>query len=140
MRYLADVNYWLALTFKKHPHCASAWKWMDGLDATSCVMSRMAQQGFLRMATNPKVISSPLTHAQAWNAYDKFLNDERIEFLDEPPDLEIAWRSYTRGRKYSPKIWNDAYLAAFARKVRLKIVTFDKGFKTYDKLSVQLLS
>ena len=140
MRYLADVNFWLALNFKNHPHSESAWQWMDGLDATSCLMCRMAQQGFLRLATNPRVVSSPLTHAQVWRKYDQFLSDERIEFVDEPPDMELAWRNCSKGRKYSPKIWNDAYLAAFATTARLKIVTFDKGFREYRGLSVELLS
>lgn len=140
MRYLADVNFWLALNFEKHPHSVSAWQWLEGLDATSCLMCRMVQQGFLRLATNPRVTSSPLTHAKAWIVYDKFLSDERIEFVEEPPDMELAWRSFSKGRKFSPKIWNDAYLAAFASTARLKILTFDKGFKAYEGLSVELLS
>ena len=99
----------------------------------------MTQQGFLRLATNAKAISTPLTHHQAWQAYDKFLSDERIEFLEEPPAIETAWRRYSMGRHYSPKVWNDAYLAAFAERWRLRILTFDKGFKTYEGLSVELL-
>ena len=100
----------------------------------------MTQQGFLRLATNAKAISEPLTHHQAWQAYDKFLSDERIEFLEEPPDVETAWRRHSIGLQYSPKVWNDAYLAAFADRWRLKILTFDKGFTAYQDLSVELLS
>jgi len=138
--YLADINFWLALTFKKHPHSPSAWNWMDGQGPTTCFLCRMTQQGFLRLATNAKAISAPLTHHQAWQAYDKFLSDERIEFLEEPPDIETAWRRYSIGLQYSPKVWNDAYLAAFADRWRLKILTFDKGFTAYQDLSVELLS
>jgi len=137
---LADVNFWLALNFKNHPHSDSAWQWMKDLDATSCLFCSMTQQGFLRLATNPRVVSSPLTHVQAWSKYDSFLSDERIEFIDEPPDMELVWRSFSKGRRYSPRIWNDAYLAAFACTARLKMVTFDKGFKAYEGLSVELLS
>ena len=100
----------------------------------------MTQQGFLRLATNPKAMADPLTHNQAWRAYDRFLEDERIEFSEEPLGLEAHWRVYSKGAKYSPKIWNDAYLAAFATSSRMKLVTFDKGFRGYDKLSLELLS
>ena len=137
--YLADINFWLALTFRKHPHSPSAWKWMDQQGPATCFMCRMTQQGFLRLATNAKAISDPLTHHQAWGAYDKFLSDERIEFLEEPPDIETAWRGYSIARKYSPKVWNDAYLAAFAERWHLKVLTFDRGFTAYKGLSVELL-
>ena len=101
--YLADINFWLALTFRKHPHSPSAWKWMDQQGPATCFMCRMTQQGFLRLATNAKAISEPLTHHQAWSAYDKFLSDERIEFLEEPPDIETAWRGYSITRKLFSK-------------------------------------
>lgn len=139
MRYLADVNLWLALAFEKHIHCERAWAFLDQLEENSCFMCRMTQQGFLRLATNPKVMSPPLKHREAWSAYDKFLNDERIEFAEEPPELQDSWRRYSKGAKYSPKIWNDAYLAAFASKARMRLLTFDKGFKAYEGLSLELL-
>ena len=112
---------------------------MDQQGPATCFMCRMTQQGFLRLATNAKAISEPLTHHQAWSAYDKFLSDERIEFLEEPPDIETAWRGYSITRKYSPKVWNDAYLAAFAERWHLKVLTFDRGFTAYKGLSVELL-
>ena len=51
----------------------------------------------------------------AWSFYDRLLEDERIYFMREPDGLEQAWREYTRNRGYSHRIWNDAYLTAFAR-------------------------
>jgi len=139
VRYLADVNVWLALAFERHPHCERAWEWLNKQEASSCIMCRMTQQGFLRLATNPKAFSKPLTHKQAWGAYDQFMGDERIEFEQEPPEIDNEWKTFTVRSKYSPKVWNDTYLAAFALKSRLKISTFDKGFLNYKGLSLELL-
>lgn len=140
MRCLADVNVWLALAFAHHPHSERAWEWLDAQESNACVMCRMTQQGFLRLATNPKAFSKPLTHRQVWGAYDKFMSDERIDFVEEPPDLIDKWRGCSVKANYSPKIWNDAYLAAFASTGRLKLLTFDKGFRAYEGLSLELLS
>jgi uncharacterized protein len=41
---------------------------------------------------------------------------------------------------FSPKVWNDAYLAAFARSVDFEVVTFDQGFAHYANLRRTILS
>ena len=43
------------------------------------------------------------------------------------------------GNSFSPKIWNDAYLATFAVCGELKLVTFDGGFKNYSEIDLELL-
>jgi predicted nucleic acid-binding protein len=57
---LPDVNVWVALTFDSHPHHPSAKTWFDGLTDEPLFFCRMTQQGFLRLASNPKVAG---THA-----------------------------------------------------------------------------
>ncbi len=53
--------------------------------------------------------------------------------------LEPLWRNYTQGEAFSPKIWNDAYLVAFARAAPYELVTFDKGFKVYQDVTCSIL-
>ena len=65
----------------------------------------------------------------AWRAYDAWLEDERVEFMDEPGGLEDHFRSLTRSMRASPKHWADSYLAAFAQASRLTVVTFDRAFE-----------
>jgi predicted nucleic acid-binding protein len=36
-------------------------------------------------------------------------------------------------------LWQDAYLAAFARAAKLHLVTFDGGFRQYEGLRLTLL-
>ena len=69
-----------------------------------------------------------MTQEQAWKAYDYWLQDERIGFLDEPSETETPFRAMTRLRQSAPKDWADSYLAAFALAAQLTLVTFDRGF------------
>lgn len=100
----------------------------------------MTQQGYLRLASNPQVFrSDALTLAKAWRAYDGLLSDERVCFHDEVAGIEEEWRRHTGKERFSTKIWNDAYLAAFAKKAGVQLVTFDRGFERYSGLRVSIL-
>ncbi len=86
---LPDVNVWVAMTFDSHVHHPAAKHWFDGLADVSIRFCRMTQQGFLRLATNPKVVGPhALSMPVAWQAYDLYLSDSRIGWADEPPGVE----------------------------------------------------
>jgi predicted nucleic acid-binding protein len=100
----------------------------------------MTQQGLLRFSTNPSLFGDEcLTMAKAWEIYDTLINDPRVFFSKEPDGLDSLWRIYTFHLTYSPKVWNDAYLAAFAKCMDFTVITFDKGFKQYKGLRSVLL-
>jgi toxin-antitoxin system PIN domain toxin len=139
--FLPDVNFWLALVIDSHVHYSTAQSWFDSRSSDECLFCRMTQQGFLRLVTNPKVVDSAArTLSEAWQVYDAMLGDSRIGFVREPAGLEPIWRSYTQHQSFSPKVWNDAFLAAFARAADCKLVTFGKGFTQYTDLKCSILS
>jgi toxin-antitoxin system PIN domain toxin len=131
--HLLDVNVWVALTFASHIYHPDAKNWINGLLSSDvCYFCRTTQQGFLRLATNPSAFGKQaLTLPDAWQKYDLMLGDPRIAYAQEPADLEKHWRVFTQTRTYSPQVWNDAYLAAFALAADLGVVTFDKAFVQY---------
>ena len=43
-------------------------------------------------------------------------------------------RKTSEGETHSPKVWSDAYLAAFAEAAGIGMVSFDKGFRKFDGL------
>jgi len=73
--------------------------------------------------------SEVMTQSQAWQIYDRWLDDPRVAFLDEPVGLEQAFRSHSRRRTPSPKEWADSYLLAFAAVSGLRLVTLDRAFR-----------
>ncbi|MDP8990693.1 MAG: hypothetical protein M3N41_11515 [Acidobacteriota bacterium] len=85
----------------------------------------------LRLLTTEAVMGRDvLTMTSAWDVYDQCCADERIAFLVEPEALDPGLRSFSSGRCASPKLWADAYLAAFANTAGLKLITFDRAFRT----------
>ena len=83
--------------------------------------------------------TAAVSNADAWFAYDQFLADPHVLFADEPTGIEARWRSYTQLATSSPKIWMDAYLAAFAELSGFEVVTFDRAFHQYQNLKSTIL-
>jgi uncharacterized protein len=138
--HLPDINVWLALAFASHKHHPQAIEWFQSVPAGACAFCRLTQQGFLRLATTPKVLERPATLIKAWKLYDQLFADPRVVFAEEPANLETHWRDYTQRRSFSPKIWNDAYLAAFAKAAGFEVVSFDMGLAQYRGVKCTILS
>ena len=130
-----DVNVWIALTSERHLHHVVAARWFGsfGEDSRLC-FCRITQLGLLRLLTTQAVMGREvMTQPEAWQIYDRWLEDPRVAFIDEPAGLEQAFRSYSRRRSAAPKEWADAYLLAFAAISGLKLVTFDQAFRERAK-------
>lgn len=126
-----DLNVWLALVWARHSHSDRAHAWFEQADSQQFLFCRFTQLGLLRLLTNKAVMGSDVkTTMGAWEIYDQCCADERIAFLPEPNGIDPMLRSYARSRQASPQVWADAYLAAFANAAGLRLVTFDKGFRT----------
>jgi len=137
---LLDVNVWLALTFDSHFHHPPAKTWFDNLANDVCFFCRFTQLGFLRLATNSAIFGKhALTLPKAGQKYDVSLTASRISVADDPASIEAPWRAFTQARSFSPKIWNDAYLAAFSIVGNFEFVTFDKGFSQFPGMICTIL-
>ena len=127
--YLPDVNVLLALAFDAHQHHPFAVKWLDSIHDGEACLCRITQSGFLRLASNPALFGEEaLTLSGAWACYDSLTADTRFSFATEPVGLEHYWRRLTLADTYSPKVWTDRYLAAFATASDSQVVTFDAAF------------
>ncbi len=131
-----DVNVWIALTYGGHAHHKIAKAWFEELDMESRVcFCRFTQLSLLRLLTTEGVMGADevMTQRRAWEAYDRWLADSRVVFLEESPNLDAAFRSFSDQRYAGPKTWSDSYLAAFASVSDLRLVTFDRGFQGKTK-------
>ena len=126
--YLPDVNVWIALVFEAHAHHPAARVWFDSLRTGSARICRVTQAGLLRLSTNRSLFGAEaLDMSRAWEVYDVLLSDARVSFIGEPAGVEHLWRRRTVGLAYSPKLWTDTYLGAFAEAANLTVATLDKG-------------
>jgi len=133
-----DVNVWVALTFQGHFHHDTARAWFESLsvkDEPRLCFCRITQLSFLRVITTEAVMGKDevLSQRQAWDVYDRWFEDSRVFFLEEPANLERALRGITRQSRPAAKDWADSYLLAFAEAADLSVVTFDRAIKQRNR-------
>jgi uncharacterized protein len=141
---LCDSNVWLALALSRHVHHRAVREWLETIgEPASLFFCRATQQAFHRLLTNAAVLrpygNPPLTNREAWSAYEALLADGRIGFRAEPAGVEPWWKELALRDTASPKLWMDAYLAAFALAGRFRMVTTDAAFRQFRGLDLLLL-
>jgi len=141
---LVDSNVWIAWSINAHAFHAKVREWTDSLRSNdSIVFCRSTQQSFLRQVTTAALFATydlpPLTNREAWTAYERFFTDKIVSFATEPKGLDAHWKKFCSGTRPSPKLWMDAYLAAFAIAGGYRFVTTDTGFKQFKGLDLELI-
>ena len=136
-----DVNVWLALSYERHVHHAAARAWFERLGENARVcFCRFTQLGLLRLLTTDAVMgkSEVLSQEQAWRVYDRWSEDDRILFVEEPSTIEPPFRSLSKRKRPAPKDWAHSYLIAFAAVAGLKLTTFDKALREKSREALYL--
>ena len=135
-----DINVWVALTYEGHVHHTAAATWFTKLPPdVTLAFCRFTQLGLLRLMTTAVVMGDEvMTQPQAWATYDRWLQDPRVTFVDEPPQIEPRFRALTGRRHPATKDWADSFLAAFAFSGRLTLVTFDRALRVKARSAILL--
>lgn len=132
---LPDLNVWLALANADHMFHKAAKRYWEEVP-NEIAFCRVTMMGLLRLITNPKVMANrPFTRKEAWEVYRTFKTLDEVVFLPEPPDVE----AYFKSLEFCPRLWTDAYLAAFALAGNHRIISFDKDFRQFAGLELLLL-
>lgn len=127
-RCLVDVNVWVALLYEGHQHHDRALRWFRGLGPGGAVCCRHVQIGLLRSLTNVSIMGPDVcSMKRAWELYWKVEADERFAFESEPEGLQEAFQGLSALPFPAPKVWADAYLAAFSNTAGLALATLDAG-------------
>lgn len=141
---LFDSSVWVAITFSSHPAHATALSALaeKSVDRPAC-FCRATQQSFLRLITTPTILAAygatAMTNSDAVRVHDELRALANVAYRVEPSDIESAWPKLAGRATASPKLWMDAYLAAFAMKADLTLVTTDTGFRQFDDLNATVL-
>jgi uncharacterized protein len=129
--FFPDLNVWLALSDGAHTHHTVARNWIARLAANDeLVFSRYTQIGLLRLLTNQAVMADQVqTLKAAWQIYDRWLEDPRVEFYLEPRGVASTFRKITKPLAAQPasKAIGDCWLLAFAVDIQATLVTFDRA-------------
>jgi uncharacterized protein len=140
---LFDTNVWLAAVFAQHPAHELAQRALQQATLTGPAhLCRATQQSFLRLASTPSLSKrygvSNLTNRDAWVTLDLLQALPQVRFIEEPIGVLALWRTFSTLDTASPKVWMDAYLAAFAISGGLRMVTFDGDFQNYTAKGLAL--
>jgi uncharacterized protein len=133
---LFDTNVWIAVVFPADPFHSKA-KQALALTNTArpAVMCRSTQQSFLRLASTPTILKAYgaeiSTNRDALILMDKLLSLSQVVVRTEPDGAFDLWRNMAALESASPKVWMDAYLAAFAIAGGIDLVTLDHDFKKF---------
>ncbi|RIH81229.1 Ribonuclease VapC41 [Meiothermus luteus] len=134
---LPDLNVWFALLVPEHPFHPRARSYWEGTGAVGLV--RVTALGLLRLLTNPKAMDGkPLELGEAWGIYRELRVSSSVPLWEEPDGLEEAFANLV-ARGFPPRLWTDAYLAAFAMAGGYRLVTFDRDFLSFSGLECLLL-
>jgi len=63
----------------------------------------------------------------------------QVAWREEPPGVFAQWRTLAALDSASPKVWMDAYLAAFALAGGLRLLTLDQDFKNFVPQGLNLV-
>ena len=140
---LFDTNIWIAIVFKKHPfHRAAQQKLEQASPSQPAVFCRSTEQSFLRLATNDRLLKfydvPSMTNNAALAMLHKLQAMPQVRADDEPPGTTMLWHSLAPMETPSPRVWMDAYLAAFAISGGLQFLTADKDFNAYQRHGLAL--
>jgi uncharacterized protein len=141
---LFDTNIWIAVVFPTHPFHDLAQEALAGAtSAQPAVMCRSTQQSFLRLASTPTLLkvygAESCTNRDALVAMEGLLALPQVVLRSEPEGVFELWRQFASRDAASPKLWMDAYLAAFAVAGGTNMVTLDHDFKSFLTYGMNLI-
>ena len=144
---LVDTSVWLAAVFTTDPFPAQARQCLQqATPAEPAVFCRSTQQSFLRLASTPTLLkaygATGLTNRDALIALGALMALPKVCERDEPPGTFALWQHIAARDTASPKVWMDAYLAAFAISGGLRMATLEHDFRNFvaHGLELNLLS
>ena len=140
---LFDANVWVALTFSAHPFHARARKVFAETDSRNpAIFCRATEMSFLRLFTTPVLLNAygcpDITNRDAIGFLRRYRGLSRVGFLDEPAGAQGKWLEFAEVESASPKMWMDAYLAAFAISGNLSFISTDGDFRRFEERGLKL--
>jgi uncharacterized protein len=139
---LVDVNVLLPLLLPQHVAHAAARQWLAARPADGTTLFALPTQlGVLRLLSQPKVMGAaalaPERALQTWENLVEALGLQ--ETPATPPTHAAHMRRLVNGRAATPNLWTDVWLAALALALDCEVVSFDRGFRSFTGLKLQLL-
>lgn len=130
MRFLLDVNCWLALVADVHSEHVRMHRWVRAHPNGPLILIRETKIGLLRLLTAPVVMGEDArTAAEAWQVVDRLQLAPRVEWAGEPETAESFFRRHTLALRKPNSAWMDSWLLSVAESLNAKVLTLDQGLR-----------
>jgi toxin-antitoxin system PIN domain toxin len=133
---LVDANILLYAAHRTAPEHERAREWLDAqLSGTARVgLPWPSLLAFVRLATNPLVMSKPATMTAAWTQVEEWLSAEPA-WVPVPGERHVqTLASYCRESWMTSRLVPDAHLAALAVEHGLRLCSSDADFARFPGL------
>jgi toxin-antitoxin system PIN domain toxin len=141
---LVDTSVWVAAFFEEHEFFPQANRFISLRTAKEpALFCRASEQSWLRLLTTPslhKLYKTPnTTNRHAVAILSNWRAQTHVDCLDsEPSGTRELWLELASIASASPKVWMDAYLAAFAIRAGLPFATLDADFRRFETAGLEL--
>jgi toxin-antitoxin system PIN domain toxin len=140
---LIDTNVWIAAVFPTHPAHPLAQQHLERASAAEpAFFCRATQQSFLRLVSTPALLKvygvEQAGNREAIAALQAFEILPQVRVAEEPTGLFSLWLHLGATERPAPKLWMDAYLAAFAISAALPLLTLDRDFEAFRSAGLRL--
>ncbi len=141
--FLIDSNCWLAVAFDRHGLHTIAVAAIDKTTAEfPACFCRATEQSIVRLLSTSAIqalYESPvITNEGAIRLLHEWQSEPNVALVEEPLATRELWLRLANRNTASPKLWMDAYLAAFAISGELRLVTNDKAFRQFEPHGLDL--
>ena len=132
---LPDINVWLGLSDPNHPMHESATAYWHDEASPSLAFCRTTALGLPRLLCRQTYAGGvSFSSDEAWRIYLDWRASRGVSLLADPAGVEERLQAFVDSGIVLPRLWTDAYLAAFAISAGLRLVTFDKDFERFPGL------
>jgi toxin-antitoxin system PIN domain toxin len=139
---LLDTNVWIAAVFPTHPaHPLAQQRLKRASAAEPAFFCRATQQSFLRLVSTPALLKvygvEQAGNREAIAALQAFASLPQVRLAEEPAGLFSLWLQLGATERPAPKLWMDAYLAAFAISAALPLLSLDRDFEAFTSAGLR---
>ena len=128
--WLLDANLLIALTHSAHIHHAEAHTWFSAHPKRHWATCALTQLAFVRLTSNPKVVGSEITPAEAMQALTTMAAQPTHEYwADAPEPLQLA--TLQSAAFVGHRQVTDAYLLGLAALREQRLATLDRGLVSF---------
>jgi uncharacterized protein len=138
---IPDTNVFLYAVDTDSAFSESARSWLDSsLSGDESVgLALNALLGFIRISTNSRIFAQPLSTAEAFDHAGAWLAAAPAVLIAPGPDHLELMRALLADTGGAGNLTSDAHLAALAIEHRATLVSFDRDFDRFERLSFEYL-